>query len=111
MLRVLHKYGFATLLGIAAGLMVSLSAPPAPATELLTDEKILDALKAKRLTRCPVMSTRPRCGGARLHNLLPKGRLSMSKSLRAAPPFSRRERSFRAIPLRQRSIHLFARSE
>jgi hypothetical protein len=58
------------LFSIAAGLMVSLAAAPAQAAdlELPADAKILKALKAKRLTRCPHVSARPRCGGAQLQN-------------------------------------------
>jgi hypothetical protein len=79
MFQVIRKHGFAMLLGIAAGLAVSLAVVPARAADLLAEEKILQALKAKRLTRCPAVSALPRCGGARLHHPLPKGRLSMSK--------------------------------
>jgi hypothetical protein len=91
MLRALRKRRVGMLFSIAAGLMVALSAAPAPAADLdlPTDAKILEALKAKRLTRCPQTSTRPRCGGAQLQNPHLKGRLSMSKSLSiTAPPFS-----------------------
>jgi hypothetical protein len=68
------------LFSIVAGLMVSLTVAAARAADLdlPTDEKILKALKAKRLTRCPQTSTRPRCGGARLQDPPAKGRLSMS---------------------------------
>jgi multidrug efflux pump subunit AcrB len=87
MLRVLHKYGFGMLFAIVAGLMVSVTVAPVRAADLVTNEKILDALKAKRLTRCPQVVTR--CGGARLQTPPPEGRLVMSKSLwTAAPPLS-----------------------
>ncbi len=79
MLRILRKHGVAVMFSIAAGFMVSLAVAPARAADLLANEKILEALKAKRLTRCPVTSVRPRCGGARLHHPLPKGPLSMSR--------------------------------
>jgi hypothetical protein len=81
MLRALRKRRFGMLFSIAAGLMVSLTAPPARAAdlELPTDAKILKALKAKRLTRCPQTSTRPRCGGAHLRNPLLKGRVLMAR--------------------------------
>jgi hypothetical protein len=80
MLRALRKRRFGMLFSIAAGLMVFLTAAPAQAADLdlPTDAKILRALKAKRLTRCPQTSTRPRCGGARLRNPPLNGRLSVS---------------------------------
>jgi hypothetical protein len=48
-------------LGIAAGFMILLTAAPARAADLdlPTDAKILKALKAKRLTRCPQTAMRP----------------------------------------------------
>jgi hypothetical protein len=84
MLRTLRKRRFGMLFSVA-GVMVSLNVVPVRAAdlELPTDAKILEALKAKRLTRCPQTSTRPRCGGARLQHPPPKGRLSMSKSFSA----------------------------
>jgi hypothetical protein len=68
MLRTLRRRRFAMLFGLAAILMVALGAASVWAADLAlpTDEKILEALKAKRLTRCPQVSTRPRCGGAQL---------------------------------------------
>jgi hypothetical protein len=68
------------LFSIAASLMVLLSAVPVRAADLAlpTDEKILEALKAKRLTRCPRASTRPRCGGAQLQKRPLKSRVLMS---------------------------------
>jgi hypothetical protein len=68
MLRAFRKRRFGILFSIAAGLMASLAGAPARAAdlELPTDAKILKALKAKRLTRCPHAPARPRCGGARL---------------------------------------------
>jgi hypothetical protein len=85
MLRILRKRRIGMLFSIAAGLMVSLNVAPAGAAdlELPTDAKILEALKAKRLTRCPQTSQRPKCGGARLQTPPPKGRVSMSKSFSA----------------------------
>jgi hypothetical protein len=70
MLQALRKRRFGMLFSIVAGLMVSLNAGPALAADLdlPTDAKILNALKAKRLTRCPQASTRPGCGGARLQH-------------------------------------------
>jgi hypothetical protein len=84
MLRTLRKRRFGMLFSIAAGLMVSLTVAPARAAdlELPTDEKILEALKAKRLTRCPQASTRPRCSGAQLQNPSLKSRVSMSNHFR-----------------------------
>jgi hypothetical protein len=84
MRRTLRKCRFSMLFSIAAGLMVSLTAVPARAADLdlPTDAKILDALKAKRLTRCPQSSMRPRCGGARLRHPPLKGGVAMSKSPR-----------------------------
>jgi hypothetical protein len=54
MLRALRKRRFGMLFSIVTGLMVSLTAAPARAADLdlPTDEKILEALKAERLTRC-----------------------------------------------------------
>jgi hypothetical protein len=71
---------------VAGGLTVSLTVAPARAADLLTDEKILETLKAKRLTRCPRASTRSRCGGAQLQTLPPKDRVSMSKSFSITGP-------------------------
>jgi hypothetical protein len=91
MLRTLRKRRFGLLFSIVVGLMISLTVAPARAAdlELPTDEKILQALKAKRLTRCPQTSPRSKCGGARLQTPPPKGRISMSKSLSmTALPFS-----------------------
>jgi hypothetical protein len=88
-LRTLRKRRFGVRFSLAVGLIVSLTSLPASAADLdlPTNAKILEALKAKRLTRCPQMVTR--CGGARLQNPPPKGRLVMSKSLwMAAPPLS-----------------------
>jgi hypothetical protein len=100
MLRTFRKRRLGTLFSIVAGLMVSLTVAPARAADLAlpTDEKILQALKAKRLTRCPHAGTRLRCGGARLPNLLPKGRAAMFKSpsMTAAPRFRARAISFAA---------------
>ncbi len=78
---------------VAGGLMVSLTVAPARAADLLTDEKILEALKAKRLTRCPQASTLSRCGGAQLQTPLPKDRVSMSKSfsITGPPLYARRQ--------------------
>lgn len=58
------------LFGVAAVLMAALTAAPARAADLPIplDVQILNALKAKRLVRCPRVDTRARCGGARLHN-------------------------------------------
>jgi hypothetical protein len=67
MLRALRNRRLCVLFSIAAGLMVSLAARAAD-LELPTDAKILEALKAKRLTRCPRAPARPGCGGARLQN-------------------------------------------
>jgi hypothetical protein len=80
MFGALRKHRFGMLFSIAAGLTVSLTVAPARAADLdlPTDEKILEALKAKRLTRCPQTSTRPRCGGARLQNPPLKGRVAKS---------------------------------
>jgi hypothetical protein len=77
MLRTLRKRRFGMLFSIVAGLMVSLTVAPVRAADLAlpTDEKILEALKAKRLTRCP--HTRLRCGGAQLRNPPLKGRVAM----------------------------------
>jgi hypothetical protein len=68
------------LFSIAASLMVSLSAASVRAADLAlpTDEKILEALKAKRLTRCPRASARPRCGGAQLQKRPLKSRVLTS---------------------------------
>ncbi len=100
MLGALRRRRFGMLFSIAAGLMVSLTVAPARAADLdlPTDEKILEALKAKRLTRCPQTSTRPRCGGARLQNPPLKGRIAMSKSLSMTAPalFRARAISFAA---------------
>ena len=76
MLRTLRKRRFGMLFSIAAGLMVSIAGAPARAADLAlpTDAKILEALKAKRLTRCPHAPARPRCGGAQLQKLPLKGR-------------------------------------
>jgi hypothetical protein len=54
MLRALRKDRFGMLFSIVAGFMVSLTVAPARAADLdlLTDKKILETLKAKRLTRC-----------------------------------------------------------
>jgi hypothetical protein len=84
MLRTLRKRRLGMLFSIAAGLMVSLTVAPARAAdlELPTDEKFLEALKAKRAARCPQTSTRPRCGGARLQNPPLKSRVSMSNHFR-----------------------------
>jgi hypothetical protein len=84
MIRTLRKRWFGVLFSIAAGVMVSLAAASARAADLLTEEKILEALKAKRHPRCPQVESRPRCGGARLQNPALKGRLSMSPSLSIA---------------------------
>jgi hypothetical protein len=90
-LRALRNRRFGILFGIVAGLTASLTIAPARAADLLTDEKILQVLKAKRLTRCPQDATRPSCGGARLLSPPAKGRLLMSKSLSmTAPPLSAR---------------------
>jgi hypothetical protein len=80
MLRALRKRRFGMLFSIAASLMVSLTVAPARAADLAlpTDAKILEALKAKRLTRCPQVPTRPGCGGARLWNPSLKGRVAKS---------------------------------
>ena len=48
-LQAPRKRWFGMLLSIVAGLMVSLTLAPARAADLLTDEKILEALKATRL--------------------------------------------------------------
>jgi hypothetical protein len=76
MFRVFRKSRFGMLFSIVTGLMVSLTVAPARAAdlELPTDAKILAALKAKRLTRCPHAPARPRCGGARLQNPHANGR-------------------------------------
>jgi hypothetical protein len=81
MLRALCKRRFGMLFSIVAGLMVFLNVAPARAAdlEIPTDAKILQALKAKRLTRCPQTSTRPRCGGARLQNPSPKGHVQQTR--------------------------------
>jgi hypothetical protein len=81
MLRTLRKRRFGVLFSVAAGLMVCLTAGGQAADLELpaADQKILDMLKAKRLTRCPHTETRPRCGGAKLENPRPKGRLSMPR--------------------------------
>jgi hypothetical protein len=70
MRQIHHKRCFGMLFSIAVGLMVSLTVAPARAAdlELLTDEKILAAVKAKRLTRCPQTRTRPSWGEAQLHD-------------------------------------------
>jgi hypothetical protein len=80
MRRTLRRCWFAMLFGVAASLMVSPNAAPVRAADLAlpTDEKILEALKAKRLTRCPRASARPRCGGAQLQNRPLKSRVLMS---------------------------------
>jgi hypothetical protein len=54
MRRALRKHRFGTLFSIVAGFMVSLTVAPARAADLdlPTDKKILETLKAKRLTRC-----------------------------------------------------------
>jgi hypothetical protein len=78
MLRALRKRRFGMLFSIVAGFMVYLTVAPAQPADLLTDEKILEALKAKRLTRCPQAMTR--CGGARLQHPPLKGRPSISRS-------------------------------
>jgi hypothetical protein len=100
MLRTFRKRRLGMLFSIVTGLVVSLTVTPARATDLAlpTDEKILQALKAKRLTRCPHAGMRLRCGGARLHNPPPKGRAAMSKSpwMTAAPRFRARAISFAA---------------
>jgi hypothetical protein len=83
---------FGMLFSLVIGVMVSLTVAPARAADLAppTDEKILKALKAKRLTRCPHAGTRLRCGGARLRNPPLKGRVATSKSLSmTAPPLFR----------------------
>jgi hypothetical protein len=91
---------FGMLFSIVAGLLVSLTVAPARAADLAlpTDEKILEALKAKRLTRCPHAGGRLRCGGARLRNPPLKGRVatSTSRSMTAAPLFRLRAISFAA---------------
>jgi hypothetical protein len=77
--RARRKRRFGLLLGIAAGLMAAMTAAPARAADLelpSADKQILDALKAKRLTRCPQTSTQPRCGGARLQSPSMRGRLA-----------------------------------
>jgi hypothetical protein len=92
MLRTLRKRRFGMLFSIVTGLMLTLTVASARAADLAlpTDEKILQALKAKRLTRCPHAGTRLRCGGARLRNPPPKGRVGMSKSpSMTAPPLFR----------------------
>lgn len=79
MQRTVRRCWFAMLFSIAASLMVSLSAVPVRAADLAlpTDEKILEALKAKRLTRCPRASARPGCGGAQLQKRPLKSRALM----------------------------------
>ena len=89
---MLRELRFGILFSIVAGgLMVSLTVAPARAADLLTDEKILEALKAKRLTRCPQAGTR--CGGAKLQTPPPKDRVSMSKSfsITGPPHYARRQ--------------------
>jgi hypothetical protein len=56
--------------------MVSLTVAPARAVDLALpiDEKILQALKAKPITRCPHASTQSRCGGAQLQTSPPARR-------------------------------------
>jgi len=78
--RTLRKRRFGMLFSIATGLMVSLTVGPAQAADLdlPADVKILKALKAKRLTRCPQAPARPGCGGARLRNPPLKGRVAKS---------------------------------
>lgn len=68
MLRARRRPRFGMLFSIVAALLVTLAVPPAWAADLdlPTNEKILEALKAKRLMRCPQAGTRPRCGGVRL---------------------------------------------
>jgi hypothetical protein len=70
MLRAFRKRRFGMLFSIVTGLMVSATVAPAQAADLdrPTDEKILEALKANRLTRCPHGGARRRCGGARLRS-------------------------------------------
>jgi hypothetical protein len=82
MLRTRRKLWFGMLFSIAACVMVSVAIVPIWAADLeqLSDDKILEALKAKRLTRCPRTVTRSSCGGAQIRNPSSKGRLSMSKS-------------------------------
>jgi hypothetical protein len=91
---------FGTLFSIVTGLLVSLTVAPARAADLAlpTDEKILEALKAKRLTRCPHAGARLRCGGARLRNPPLKGGVATSKSrsMTAPPLFRLRAISFTA---------------
>jgi hypothetical protein len=79
MQRTLRRCWFAMLFSIAS-LMASLSAAPVWAADLAlpTDEKILEALKAKRLTRCPRVIARPRCGGAQLQKRPLKSRVLLS---------------------------------
>ena len=76
MLRALRVCRFGVLVSIGIGLMVPLAVAPARGADLdlPTDKTILKALKAKRLMRCPRVSTRPSCGGARLQNRPLKGR-------------------------------------
>jgi hypothetical protein len=112
MRRTLRKRRFGMLFSIVTGLMVSLTVAPARAADLdlPTDAKILEALKAKRLTRCPQAGTRPRCGGARLWNPPLKGRLAMSKSLSmTAPPLFRARALSFCSALRQSGVALGGR--
>jgi hypothetical protein len=88
----IRRRRFGMLFSIVTGLMVSLTVAAARAADLAlpTDEKILQALKAKRLTRCPHAGRRLGCGGARLRNPAPKGRVATSKSpSMTAPPLFR----------------------
>jgi hypothetical protein len=73
MLRTYRQRRFGVFVAIAAGLMVSLTVAPARSADLdlPTDAKILKALKAKRLMRCPQTSMRAGCGGARLQKSVP----------------------------------------
>jgi hypothetical protein len=82
MLRTHRKLWLGMLFSIASGVMVCVAIVPIRAADLEqpSDEKILEALKAKRLTRCPRTVTRQSCGGAQLQNPSPKGHLSVSKS-------------------------------
>jgi hypothetical protein len=71
MIRALR---FGMLFGTVDGLVVCLPLAPTRAANLdvPTNEKILEVLKAKRLTRCPQASTRSRCGGAQLQTSPPE---------------------------------------
>ncbi len=56
----------AALAAVIGGAMQLANAASALAIEQPTEAQILDALKAKRLTRCPHLSERSECGGAQL---------------------------------------------